>query len=41
MSQKRVAQLLFNIEALHFEQVHESMILVLTIDSTLNWKANL
>ena len=41
MPQKRVPNLLFNIDRMHIEQVTEFNFLGLIIDSNLNWKAHL
>ena len=41
MPQKRVLNLLFNIDRMHIEQVTEFIFLGLIIDSNLNWKAHL
>ena len=41
MPQKRVPNLLFNIDRMHIEQVTEFNFLRLIIDSNLNWKAHL
>ena len=41
MPQKRVLNLLFNIDRMHIEQVTEFNFLGLIIDSNLNWKAHL
>ena len=41
MPQKRVPNLLFNIDRIHIEQVTEINFLGLIIDSNLNWKAHL
>ena len=40
-AQKRVPNLLFNIDRMHIEQVTEFNFLGLIIDSNLNWKAHL
>ena len=39
MPQKKVSNLLFNIDRMHMEQVTEFNFLGPTIDSNLNWKA--
>ena len=41
MPQKRVSNLLFNIDRMHIEQVSEFNFLGLIIDSNLNWKTHL
>ena len=41
MPQKRVPNLLFNIDRMHIEQVTDFNFLKLIIDSNLNWKAHL
>ena len=41
MPQKRVPNLLFNIDRMHIEQVTEFNFLGFIIDSNLNWKAHL